>query len=412
MPFPDPSPDHAVRASAARLHGNDALPTASLPAGPPRPRRAWLAGLAVCVAAAGGVLVACSDNDGGNGDLVPATGRVAPTSVRMTWFGISNWTFQIGDLNIMMDGYMTRIPQDYFSGGGGGLAKTKAAWPIDRASVRKINGVLGGPAGAPVNLILTGHSHFDHSFDTPEWAKLTGAQVVGSVTTCYQVQALGVPGGQCTAVYGGETLQLNPYVTMRVVRWNHSGSHELNPEQHDPIELHGVPTPDASGNLRGGVAEDYPNGGGNRGYLFTVKTEGGRVLTFFVTNSGAPQDLTTDNVTDGVNYGAPVDSLKKAMAAAGLDGVDVWVGGGGQPVAALTVPIVNPKAYVPNHLGSFYVPFERGNTTTFGDTSLTGYVASKNVSLVVPRQYLDAYVLDATGFRAVDNTPMKAAYGF
>ena len=361
-----------------------------------------------------------SDNDdnAGNGGaasatvLVPASGKVAPTEVRMTWFGVSNWTFKIGDLNIMMDGYMSRIPQDYFSGGGGGLAFTKAAWPIDRASVDKVNGVLSSSTGSPINLLLTGHSHFDHSFDTPYWAQLTKAPIVGSKTTCFQVQALGVPAQQCTTVNGGETIVLNDYVTMRVVRWNHSGTHELNPEQHDPVELQAVPKPDANGNLRGGVAEDFPNGGGNRGYLFTVRTATNGQLTFFVTNSGAPQDLVTDNITDGVNYGKPIDSLKTAMANAGLSAVDLWIGAGGQPVASLTLPVLKPKAFVPNHLGSFYAPFPQGNTAPFNDATLTGYLASSNVALVVPRQYFDAYVLDANGFRQVDNPAMKQAYGF
>src|SRR5439155_11797759 len=129
--------------------------------------------------------------------------------------------------------------------------------------------------------------------------------------------------------------------TMRVVRWNHSGTHETNPEQHDPIELQDVPKPDANGALRGGVAEDFPNGGGNRGYLFTVKTADDKTLKFFVTNSGAPQDLTTDNITNGINYGAPIASLTQAMKSAGLDSVDVWVGAGGQPVASLTVPVIH-----------------------------------------------------------------------
>jgi hypothetical protein len=353
------------------------------------------------------------DDDGGHGSvLLPDTGKVAPTEVRMTWFGIANWTFRIGDVNVMMDGYMTRIPQDYFYGGGGGLAFTKAPWPIDTAAVDKINHVLGGAPGSPINLLLTGHSHFDHSFDTPHWAKITRAHIVGSRTTCFQNQALGVPATQCTTVYGGETIVLNRYVTMRVVRWNHSGTHELNPEQHDPVELQKVPVPDANGNLRGGVAEDFPNGGGNRGYLFTVKTADKGQLTFFVTNSGAQQDLVTDNITDGINYGKPLDSLKTAMANAGLGAVDVWIGAGGQPVASLTVPVLKPKAYVPNHLGSFYVPFEQGNTSTFNDAALTSYLASNNVALQTPTQYLDAWVLDAKGFRKVDNTAMKQAYGF
>lgn len=379
--------------------------------------RQLLAAAALGVALA---LAGCHGNDdhddhGGpppGGPLVPDTGAVAPTEVRMTWFGISNWTFKIGGLNILMDGYTTRIPQDYFYGGGGGLAYTRAAWPIDRAGVDRLNSVLKASPGSPVNLLITGHSHFDHSFDTPYWARLTGAPVVGSRTTCYQVQALGIPARQCTTVYGGEKIALNKYVTMRVVRWNHSGTHETNPEQHDPIELQKVPTPDGGGNLRGGVAEDFPNGGGNRGYLFTVATANARQLTFFVTNSGAAQDLDADSITDGINYGKPLDSLRKAMTDAGLGAVDVWIGAGGQPVAALALPILKPKAYIPNHLGSFYVPFQLGNTTPFNDAALTSYLAACNVALVPPNQYLDAWVLDADGFRQVDNAAMKQVYSF
>jgi L-ascorbate metabolism protein UlaG (beta-lactamase superfamily) len=376
---------------------------------PHRGRRARFATWLACAAALA-LLTSCGGDDGDV--LVPGTDKHAPSEVRMTWFGVANWTFKIGDLNIMMDGYMTRIPQDYFYGGGGGLAYTKAPWPIDTASVSKIDRVLSAAPGSPVNLLLTGHSHFDHSFDTAYWASLTKATIVGSRTTCYQVQAHGISSDQCKSVYGGETIRLNKYVTMRVVRWNHSGSHELNPEQHDPIELQQVPTPDANGNLKGGVAEDFPNGGGNRGYLFTVKTAHRGTLTFFVTNSGAPQDLTTDNITDGINYGKPIDSLARAMSGARLKGVDVWVGAGGQPVAAITVPVLKPKAYVPNHLGSFFVPFEQANTSPFRDTTLATWLAANNIDLVPPLQYLDAFVLDDAGFRPVDNTPMKRVYGF
>lgn len=162
---------------------------------------------------------------------------------------------------------------------------------------------------------------------------------------------------------------------------------------------------------RGGAAGGVTTGG-NRGYLFTVKTANQHELTFFVTNSGAPQDLDTDSITDGINYGKPLDSLKTAMANAGLRSVDVWIGAGGQPVASLTLPILHPKAYVPNHLGSFFSPFEKGNTAPFNDTNLTNYLASSKVTLFTPKQYFDAWVLDANGFRTVENAPMKRVYGF
>ncbi|NUZ06891.1 MBL fold metallo-hydrolase [Piscinibacter koreensis] len=388
-------------------HGTD-------PAAAPRRHLHGTVG-ATLLALAAAALVSCGGGGGGNDDddfVVPASGRTAPADVRMTWFGVSNWTLKIGDLNILIDGYMTRIPQNYFSGGGGGLAVTKAPWPIDKAEVEKVNGVLSKGPGSPINLILTGHSHFDHSFDTPHWAKITGAHVIGSRTTCFQVRALGVPESQCTPVYGGETFQLNERVTMRVVRWNHSGSHENNPEQHDPVELQAVPKPDANGALRGGVGEDFPNGGGNRGYLFTVRTADNKTINFFWTNSGAPQDLTTDSITDGVNYGSPIASLTKAMQDAKLDSLDLWIGAGGQPVASLTVPVIHPKVFMPNHLGSFYTPFSQGNTGPFRDPTLGNYLVTQGVGLVAPAQYLDAWVLDTNGLRAVDNGAMKQAYGF
>ena len=237
--------------------------------------------------------------------------------------------------------------------------------------------------------------------------------MIGSRTTCYQVEALGVAASRCTAVDGGETIRLNAFVTMRVVQWNHSGTHGTNPEQHDPVELTAVPTPDANGNLRGGVAEDFPNGGGNRGYLFTVATARGRALNVFVTNSGSPADLDADTLVNGtIRRDSPLASLRKTMAAAGLSGVDLWIGAGGAPVASMTVPLLRPKVYVPNHLGAFFVPFERGLTTPFADPALVDFLAQQRIALVPPLQYLDAFVLDADGFRAVDNAAMKTAYGF
>src|SRR6266478_9704097 len=102
-----------------------------------------LAGLVLMTAAAG-----CSDDD----------------TMKMTWFSISNWGLEVGDLNLMIDGYVSRIPADYFSGGGGQLGLTKKGWPIDRPLVDKMHGVLASKH--PVKFLFTGHSHYDHSFDT------------------------------------------------------------------------------------------------------------------------------------------------------------------------------------------------------------------------------------------------------
>jgi hypothetical protein len=290
---------------------------------------------------------------------------------------------------------------------------TKAGFPIDTGMVDRMHAVLR--TDNPVKYLLTGHSHFDHSFDTPYWAKATGAQIIGSQSTCYQAQALGVPREQCTPVYGGEMFRLSDAVTMRVVLWNHSGTHEQNGEQHDPVELRAPPKPDANGNLRGGVAEDFPNGGGNRGYLFAIKAPQSdrKVFSLFWTNSGSATDLHLDVVVDGKNHGSPLQSLSAAMRALGLDSVDVWIAGGGESVARLVVPVLRPAAYIPNHLGDFFHPFLDGfDVGPFKDPGLKKFLDSAGIALVAPVQYMDRMDLDRTGVTRVPSGAARAAFGF
>lgn len=370
-----------------------------------------LAPIIPALLAAAVLLAACGSNEPKE-VLLAGTDSRTPADVRMTWFGVGNWTLKIGELNILVDGTMTRIPQNNFYGGGSGLAYTNAPSPIDKAAVAKANNVLSAAPGSPINLIITGHSHFNAGFDTPYWASLTHAMVVGPRSTCYQARALGVPASQCTAVEGGETLQLNKYVTLRVVRWNHSGSHDTNPEMHDPAELRQVPAPDASGNLRAGVSEDFPNGGGSRGYLFTVQTGKKSQLSFFITDTGSAGDLDADSVTDGASHGKPLDSLAHALADASIKGVDLWLGTGGKPLAAAAAPVLKPKAYMPNALGDDFAPFAQGNTAPFQDSDLATWLAAGKITLITPLQYMDAFVLDANGVRPVDNAPMKKPWSF
>ena len=97
----------------------------------------------------------------------------AADHVDITWMSITNLYLDFGKTRIVADGYITRLPQALFFGGGGGLAQTSRAAVPDEAAVRAVFDAIGGrPA---VNLLITGHSHFDHSFDTPVWARLSGA---------------------------------------------------------------------------------------------------------------------------------------------------------------------------------------------------------------------------------------------
>jgi hypothetical protein len=333
-----------------------------------------------------------------------------PSFVDITWMSMANLHYQIGSTGVVTDGYITRIPQAAFFGGPSGLASTREAYRPDVAAVRRVLSAIGGPSS--VNLLLTGHSHWDHSFDTATWARLTDAPVIGSSTSCFQVMAEDVSADECTVVDGGERMSLADDVAMYVVRWNHSGDPARNPEQHNPVELDAVPTPDAvTGGLRAGVAEDFPNGGGTRGFLFVVDGPDGR-LSWFQQSSASAVDLDVPIVVNGVGYGAPIENLRAALDQAGLERVDLWIGTGGLSVAELVVPVIRPKAYLPIHWDGLWEPFEDGLSRPFSQATLEAFLSESGVELIAPGQFMDQWRLDASGIRPRANDAVKQTLGF
>lgn len=84
-----------------------------------------------------------------------------PQQVLLTWMSVTNWLFEIGNTRILMDGYITRIPEAAFSGVG--FATATPTKP-DEPAIRRLIDALG--ASGKIDFVLTGHSHYDHSFDT------------------------------------------------------------------------------------------------------------------------------------------------------------------------------------------------------------------------------------------------------
>ncbi|RZL55671.1 MAG: hypothetical protein EOP70_09290 [Variovorax sp.] len=345
--------------------------------------------------------------------VISSAATAAPPTVEMTWMSIANWYFKIGDQRIVMDGYVSRLPENLFSPSptyaNDLYAYTKGPANVDIASITKVRDAMLGDAR--LDLLLVGHSHWDHSWDTPAWATLTGAPMIGGVSSCMQASAQGVPGSQCRSVSGGEKFSLGNGITMRVVRWNHSGD-ASNPIQHFARELYRPPIPDAAtGGLRAGVGEDYPNGGGNRAFLFTVENPEGR-LAFFVNNSASAFDLDKDIVVDGVNHGSPIGNLAAAMKDAGLTQVDAWIGTGGKPVAEMVVPVLRPKTYVPSHWDGLFNSFWAGAPYPFKDDALRTYLDAQKVAFVPETQYFDKFVLSTTGVATEINHDVKSKLGF
>ena len=333
-----------------------------------------------------------------------------PDHVDITWMSITNVYYELGVLGVVTDGYISRIPKDIFFGGTTGAAQTRTAQRPDAVAVSRVLAALGGPS--QVQLLLVGHSHFDHSFDTAVWSRLASAPIIGSRTTCFQAIAQAIPASRCTIVNGGERIQVAAGVTMWVVRWNHSGDPAVNPDQHNPLELDSVPHPDPlTGGLRVGLQEDFPNGGGNRAYLFVADGPEGRYSWFFQ-NSASAVDLAVPIVLNGVDYGAPLENLKVAMRAAGLTSVDLWIGAGGVEVARLVVPVLRPKAFIPVHWDGLWNPFEGGVTATYSDPSTEAFLRDAGIKMLVPTQYMDKWRLSRSGVVAVENADVKRKLGF
>lgn len=333
--------------------------------------------------------------------------------VELTWMSIANWEMKFGDKRIWMDAYFTRLPQASFYPPPGlpndQYAYTRSAQGVDMEALRRVREAALG--SAKLDLLLVGHSHWDHSWDSPSWAKMTGAPMIGGVSSCLQAVAQGVPASGCRSVSGGEKFDLGDGVTMRVVRFNHSGD-ASNPIQHFARELYRPPVPDpTNGGFRAGVGEDYPNGGGNRAFLFTVD-RGGEQLSFFVNNSASPFDLDKDINVDGVNYGSPLNNLRAAMRDAGLTQVDAWIGTGGKPVAEMVVPIVRPKHYIPNHWDGLFNAFWPGLPYPFKDDNLQAYLREQNIAFHPQKQYFDKFILTKAGVQADANAAVKQKLGF
>lgn len=340
-----------------------------------------------------------------------------PSYVDITWMSVSNMYFEVGGAGIITDGFFSRIPQDAFYGDerSSGFAYTRKPYSPDVDAITRVLKALGGPS--KVNVLLTGHSHYDHSMDIPIWSRLTGARIIGPRTTCYQAMAQNIPGERCTHVYGGEKITLSESVTMRVVRMNHSGDPAQNPILHNPLELTTIPSVDpATGGLRLGVLEDFPNGGGTRGFLFTGVGPNGR-FSWFHQNSASAVDLHVPIRIDGVDYGAPIENLKAAMKDAQLDSIDLAIvydggmGSGGASLAQGLLPVLKPKAYLPVHWDGLFGTFQAGVPRPYSNPGLEDLLAKSGRKFVRPAQYMDKWRLDRRGVQPLENSAVKRALG-
>ena len=132
-------------------------------------------------------------------------GEVGDEVAWLDWFGCATFRLRTAaGLTVWLDAYLDRAPSAAQSGFGVADV-TEADW------------------------ILVGHSHFDHLYGAERIARRTGAKVVGSYESIRIMAECGVPKDQLVPVSGGERIQLDPTVSVRVLPGLHSCTWASNP---------------------------------------------------------------------------------------------------------------------------------------------------------------------------------------
>lgn len=178
--------------------------------------------------------------------ITPVTAPV-PETVTLTYLGVAGWQLTSGSHVLLHDPYFSRREVDDVKPLVPDLVAIAAHTPRE------------------VEVVLVGHSHYDHLLDVPTIASKTGALVVGSESTMRVARAAGIPASQLHVVHGGDTFASGPFA-IRVIHGLHSSI--------------GVPSVDIPEGVKLPMTAD---GYGEGGTLQFFVTTGGRKVLFIGT---------------------------------------------------------------------------------------------------------------------------------
>lgn len=134
--------------------------------------------------------------------VLAACGHPQPAPLALTYLGVAGWEIEGGGKLILSDPYFSR-PAD----GDAPLVPDAAA--------------IAAHAPPHADLIVVGHSHYDHLLDAPSVALRTGAKLMGSASTLRVAKSTGVDPDHLIGVKGGEDFELDGF-SVRVIPSLHS----------------------------------------------------------------------------------------------------------------------------------------------------------------------------------------------
>lgn len=237
-------------------------------------------------------------------------GSGAGAAVRLSWLGTAGFVVQTAEATILIDPFVTRP-------GLPGLARRLTP---DEDAIRR-------HVPTKVDAILCGHSHYDHVADAPRIAKLTGAKLVGSPSTCAWGRAEGLPEERLVQIPPAGAIVRVGDVEVRFV-----------PSRHGKVLFGRVPLP--------GEVRSTPRGAGR---IWHYRMGGAFGLLLRAPGVTVYHNGSADLI-DAELEGERADVLLACLA--GRKGTENYVG---RLVSALS-----PRLVVPTHHDAFFAPLERG----------------------------------------------------
>jgi L-ascorbate metabolism protein UlaG (beta-lactamase superfamily) len=246
----------------------------------------------------------------------PAAGA---EGVRVRWLGVAGFAIEAGADTLLHDPYLSRPS----------LWRTLFHRYVPDAAV--LEPLLAANGRAPElgrgDLVLIGHSHFDHLGDAPWIAERTGATVVGSATTVAIARGFGLAEDRLRRADPGDRLEQGAF-EVRVVE-----------SRHAEIFFGNAPIP-------GEVAKPpaWPlhawsfKLGDARGYLVTHRPSGLRL--FLLSSAGVHRPALEALAAEGIT----VDVLLASIV------------GRDEGFVRALLETLRPKLVVPNHFDDFFTP--------------------------------------------------------
>lgn len=236
--------------------------------------------------------------------------RDAPDGLRVTWLGTAGFVVQSATTTLMIDPYLSRVAP------GALLTRPLCA---DMAAIAR-------HTPCKLDAVICGHSHFDHLMDAPAIAQMSGAELIGSATTCAFGAAAGLAKEQMRCVPSdGAHLSVGD-LTIRMAPSRHARLFC----GHVPFAgfVHGAPTRPRFWHYRMGGA-------------FGVFVGNGAVSLYH--NGSA-------DLVDVALRGEQVDAVLLGLAG--------WKTTPGYLPRLLS--ILRPRLVIPSHHDAFFAPLEAG----------------------------------------------------